>query len=166
MRKLIPTVLILGAMSLIPAMAGETPRVAAFDFELIDTSLEGEVHGVRADKQKRLGMISDQLRDLLTKSDRYVVVDHSPATGRIDEAGLLHGCNGCEAKIARGLGADLAMTGTVQKVSNLILNINLYVRDAASGERLRSMSVDIRGNTDQSWSRGLSYLVRNRLFSD
>jgi hypothetical protein len=24
-------------------------------------------------------------------------------------------------------------------------------------------SVDIRGNTDESWSRGLSYLLRNRL---
>lgn len=166
MWKLIPTVLILGVMSPVPAMAGETPRVAVFEFELIDTSLEGEVSGVRVDQQNRLRMISDQLRDLLAKSGHYIVVDHSPAKGQIDKAGHLYGCNGCEAKIARDLGADLAMTGTVQKVSNLILNINLYVRDAASGERLRSMSVDIRGNTDRSWSRGLSYLVRNRLLSD
>ena len=55
------------------------------------------------------------------------------------------------------------MTGTVHKVSNLILNINVTVRDAGSGQAVRAGSVDIRGNTDESWLRGVSYLVRNRL---
>ena len=58
------------------------------------------------------------------------------------------------------------MTGTVQKVSNLILNINLYERDVASGDLLRAMSVDIRSNTDKSWTRGVSYLVRNRFLKE
>jgi len=147
------------------AMA-ETPRLAVFDFELIDTSLEGEVSGERADEQQRLKLISDQLRQQLGESGRYEIVDIGPAAADIEKAGYIHGCNGCDAKIARGLGADLAMTGTVQKVSNLILNINLYLRDAESAERLRAMSVDIRSNTDKSWSRGVSYLVRNRILKE
>ena len=53
------------------------------------------------------------------------------------------------------------MTGTVQKVSNLILNINLYVMDADGEERAHS--ADIRGNTDEAWRRGLDWLIRNRL---
>ena len=73
--------------------------------------------------------------------------------------------NGCEAAIARRLGAEVAITGTVQKVSNLILNINLYVRDVATEKRTRTMSVDIRGNTDESWLRGISYLLRNQLLA-
>ena len=89
-----------------------------------------------------------------------------PVSEQIDDAGFLHSCNGCEAKIAANLGAEQAITGTVQKVSNLILNINLYVRDVASGKPLRAYSVDIRGNTDKSWSRGVSYMVRNRLLRD
>ena len=36
--------------------------VAVFDFELIDTSLEGEMSGERSDEQQRLLLISDQLR--------------------------------------------------------------------------------------------------------
>ena len=56
------------------------------------------------------------------------------------------------------------MTGLVQKISNLILNINVTIRDLHDGRALRAGSVDIRGNTDESWSRGMSYLVRNRLF--
>ena len=96
----------------------------------------------------------------------YVVVDETPAAAKIEDAGYLHSCNGCEAKIARDLGAELAITGTVQKVSNLILNINLYVRDAATKKQLRAMSADIRGNTDRSWSRGVTYLVKNRLLKE
>lgn len=148
------------------AAAADTPRLAVFDFELIDTSLEGEISGARADEQRRLILISDLLRRQLAESGRYEIVDVGPAAADIEKAGYLHGCNGCDAKIARGLGADLAMTGTVQKVSNLILNINLYIRDAQSGKCLRAMSVDIRGNTDRSWSRGVSYLVRNRILKE
>lgn len=143
--------------------AEEALPLAVFDFELIDTSLEGEVSGPREDEQKRLGLISDLLRKMLADSGRYEIVDVTPAAAKIQDAGYIHGCNGCDAKIAGELGAERALTGTVQKVSNLILNINLYERDVASGELLRAMSVDIRSNTDKSWSRGVSYLVRNRI---
>lgn len=145
-----------------PALASEALPLAVFDFELIDSSLEGEMRGERADEQARLGMISDLLRQMLADSGRYRILDLTPVKAEIAAAGYLHGCNGCDARIAGGLGAERAVTGTVQKVSNLILNINLYEREVASGKLLRAMSVDIRGNTDRSWSRGVSYLVRNR----
>ena len=165
MRKPIAAALAVAALSLAtPARAAEEPLpLAVFDFELIDTSLEGEVSGPREDEQKRLGLISDLLRKMLAESGRYEIVDVAPAAAKIEDAGYIHGCNGCDAKIAGELGAERALTGTVQKVSNLILNINLYERDVASGELLRAMSVDIRSNTDKSWSRGVSYLVRNRI---
>ena len=35
-------------------------------------------------------------------------------------------CGGCDMRLARRIGAELAITGTVQKVSNLILNMNIY----------------------------------------
>ena len=45
-------------------MCGPTDAqtVAVFDFELIDTSLQGEMNGPRADEQERLIRLSDQLR--------------------------------------------------------------------------------------------------------
>ena len=55
----------------------------------------------------------------------------------------------------------MAVTGTVQKVSNLILNVNVYVAGEDGTER--AFSADIRGNTDESWRRGLDWLIRNRL---
>ena len=59
--------------------------------------------------------------------------------------------------------AQLAAVGWVQKVSNLILNINLQIRDAHSGAMLALGSVDIRGNTDESWRRGTEYLLKHRI---
>ena len=48
--------------SLVAARAAEPPRLAVFDFEMIDTSLEGEIYGPRADEQERLMRVGDQLR--------------------------------------------------------------------------------------------------------
>jgi hypothetical protein len=48
----------------------------------------------------------------------------------------------------------------IQKVSNLILNINLEVRSETGATRYRG-SVDIRGNTDESWLRGVRRLAEN-----
>jgi Protein of unknown function (DUF2380) len=40
-------------------------------------------------------------------------------------------CNGCERDLAEKIGAEWAAWGIVQKVSNLILNINLYMEGRA-----------------------------------
>jgi hypothetical protein len=137
-------------------------RAAVFDFEFLDTSQEGEAFGRRADEAARVRAASEQLRGLLAERG-IAPVDLAPAKARIDKAAPLTRCNGCEADIARELGADLAVTGVIQKVSNLILNFNVAILDARTGAPLRAASVDIRGNTDESWRRGVSYLVRNRL---
>lgn len=145
----------------------DKPRTAAvFDFELIDTSLEGEMRGQQPAEQTRLALISHRLRDLLAQSGRYEPIDIAPAATAIEAAGSLYGCNGCEADIARQLGAELAIRGVVQKVSNLILNMTVYVTESETGRHVTGASVDIRGNTDESWLRGVSYLVRNRLAVD
>jgi hypothetical protein len=67
--------------------------------------------------------------------------------------------------LARELGADLELTGVVQKVSNLILNISMYLRDAHTGGLVLVANADMRGNTDESWSRATRYLIRERLLA-
>jgi hypothetical protein len=72
-------------------------------------------------------------------------------------------CGGCEFDYGDQLGADYAAWMVVQKVSDLILNINVYMADVAAGKLVFVHSVDIRGNTDESWTRGITYLVKNYL---
>jgi Protein of unknown function (DUF2380) len=144
-----------------PARA-EGARAAVFDLEFLDSSLEGELKGTRADEQERLARTTDELRRRLAASGRYVVVDTTPLKAEIRGSNL-QACGGCDLRFARALGADLAITGVVQKVSNLILNMNIYVRDAQTGQLVNAASADMRGNTDESWSRTLEWLLRNRL---
>ena len=156
--------LLFASLAAYPGAAGtQVLRAAVFDFDLVDTSLEGASGTVRGDEAARLALISDTLRRMVAERG-ITVVDLAPARERIAKAAPLTRCNGCDLELARELGAELAVTGSVQKVSNLILNINVMIRDARDGQAVRGGSVDIRGNTDESWSRGISYLVRNRLF--
>ncbi|MGY3587699.1 hypothetical protein ACVIGB_003248 [Bradyrhizobium sp. USDA 4341] len=140
----------------------EPPKLAVFDLEMIDTSLQGEVDGPRTDEQARLLRTGDQVRKELADSGKFHVLDIAPVNAAAHGSNL-QACGGCDVKLAGELGADLAMTGVVQKVSNLILNINLYLRDVHTGQLVAAVSADMRGNTDESWSRATDYLVRNRL---
>jgi len=144
------------------ARAGGT-MVAVFDFELVDTSLEGATYGPRPDEQARLDRLGDELRQGLAKSGRVEIVDIAPVEARA-RASNLRACGGCDAGFARELGAKFAVTGWVQKISNLILNVNVSVRDAGTGKVVAGKSVDMRGNTDETWSRALDWLLRNFFF--
>jgi hypothetical protein len=142
----------------------DPPKVAVFDFELVDTSLQGEVSGPRADEQDRLARAGDQLRKALTESGKFQLMDISSVNAAAHGSNL-QACGGCDVQYAQKLGADLVIAGVVQKVSNLILNINIYLRDVHTGRLVTLASADMRGNTDESWSRTMSYLVRNRLLA-
>ena len=150
-------------MASVPVRA-DPPKVVVFDFELVDTSLQGEVDGPRTDEQRRLMSTGDQLRKALAESGKFAVLDIAPVNAAAHGSNL-QSCGGCDVHYARQLGADFAITGVVQKVSNLILNMNVYIRDARTGQVVTSMSADFRGNTDESWSRAASYLLRNRLLA-
>ncbi len=155
---------VLLSLALSPAARADEPKAAVFDFELIDSSLQGEKDGQRADEQARLLRAGDQLRQGLADSNKYVLVDIAPVRAEAHNANL-QACGGCDVQFAQKLGADLAITGTVQKVSNLILNMNIYIRNARTGHLVTAMSADFRSNTDESWSRTVSYLLRNRLLA-
>jgi hypothetical protein len=149
-----------------PALAADPPKLALFPLELFDSSLEGEVEGANPADQARLEMLERELRERLEASGRFALVETAPVAARVEDAGHLYSCNGCEVPLAAALGADLALVGWVQKVSNLILNLNLTIRDVATRELLFAGGVDIRGNTDESWRHGIRYLLKNRLLKE
>lgn len=135
--------------------------IAVFNFELLDD--QHELSPAYAE-YARLPVISDQLREAFTRSGLYRVVDNKPEMALIERyraSQLLYACNGCELGIGKALHADRVLIGWVQKVSNLILNINIAIKDVATGEVVLNKSVDRRGNTDGTWRRGIDYLVKS-----
>ena len=163
MRALAAFVTILLA-SLAPAGAADPPRLAVFDFEMIDTSLPGQFYGTNADERERLSRVGEQVRKELGESGKFQIVDISPVNAAARQSNL-QACGGCDVKLAQQLNADFEITGVVQKVSNLILNINVYLRDVHTGRLAAVASVDMRGNTDESWRRATRYLIHERLLA-
>jgi hypothetical protein len=137
-------------------------RAAVMDFELVNEMRDYETEESQAAQQRRLALISDALRREFDQRGMYRTADNSAAAKLIADQRArqdLRNCNGCELDIGRALGADVVILCWVQKVSNLILNLNIEVKDVASGKTLYTKSVDLRGNTDNSWLRGINYMV-------
>jgi hypothetical protein len=150
-------------LSLAPAAASAREQSAAiFDFELTDTSRDNQLAPTDAEHVARLALITDRLRTRLAESGRFSVVDIAPVVKQA-QASNLQSCGGCDVKLASEVGADLAVTGMVFKISNLILNMTIFVRDTKTGSNLAVAQADLRGDTDESWTRTLDWLVRNRL---
>lgn len=137
----------------------EPLKAAVFDFQLANVGSQPPTDADRA----RLEPLSAQFRSLLAESGRYRIVAVDPVKEEVAKGSDLRRCNGCAEDYARTLSADVAITGEIQKVSNLILNINVYVKDLKGGKPEQAYSVDIRGNNDTSFDRGLRYLVKNNL---
>jgi hypothetical protein len=133
-------------------------KAAVFDFQFSNLS---PVPSDRADTA-RLNRVS-ALRDLLQTKGLFTVVSVDPVRDEVAKSADLRRCNGCADELARKLGADVAITGEVQKVSNLILNLNVYVKPLGGSAPEKAYSVDLRGDTDESFDRGIRYLVENNM---
>ena len=143
----------------------EGAEVAFLGIHFIDTSTEGAYFGERPDQAARIALIEDAVRERLV-AEGLSLADIAPAAEELARTRNVAHCNGCEVRIAERLGADYALVGEVQKVSNLILSMNLVLRDAGTGAFVRGQSVDIRSNTDDSWLRGIRYILDNNIFRE
>lgn len=138
------------------------PAIALLDCVVIDDNAAYNDASVTQSQQARAAMASTELRTRVDQRGLFKVADNRPAAALIDgftKTQDLSACNGCELEIGRKLGVQRVGVCWVQKISNLILNINLRIEDTASGQVVFQRSVDIRGNTDQSWRRGVDALV-------
>jgi hypothetical protein len=152
-------------VALLPCTGQAQERSAAiFDFELTDTSRENQLAPTDAEHRARLAMVSERLRMRLAESGRFSVTDIAPVAKEA-QASNLQACGGCDVTLAAKVGADLAVTGMVRKVSNLILSMVIFVRDAKTGDNLAVAHAGMRGDTDESWNRAVDWLVRNRLLA-
>lgn len=160
----LPILLSVLAIAVAADARADSPRTVVFDLELIDMSLEA-ARGENPDQTHRIEIATAELRRLLAESGQVDLVELSPKAEEIRRNAPLHRCNGCEDEIARSLGAELEVVSLVQKTSNLILNFSVAIKDLRAEKVIRAGSVDIRGNNDEMWLRGVRWLVKNRLLA-
>ncbi|WP_300035570.1 DUF3280 domain-containing protein [uncultured Roseobacter sp.] len=156
--------LILLIFLLTSAAAQAEDKVAFFGIFLLDSSLQTTELGQDPAEQARLEMLNTMVAERFA-AEGYAFVDLQPAAGDIDRYVNLAKCYGCDSRIAQKLGADFSLVGEVQKTSDLIIAMNLQLRSAGTGDLVRGGVVDIRGNTDDTWRRGMRYILNNRIFT-
>ena len=149
--------------SLFPVAASAQMRsMAVFDFELVDTSRQDRLAPPNAEHQARIALISNQLRKRFADSGRFNILDIAPVNAQA-YASNLQSCGECDMSLAGQIGAELAVTGIVYKVSNLILHMTIYIRDVKAEVNIAAAQADMRGDTDETWVRTVDWLVRNGL---
>ncbi len=142
--------------------ADSPPTLALIGFELID---EQNDTSRAAENARHLELAQRLMTEQLQQRGLYRMLDIAPARAEIErvraEQAWVYQCNGCLVDIGAQLGTRLVAVGWVQKVSNLILNINLEIRDVSNNTVVLTKSVDLRGNTDETWSRAVNFMVRD-----
>ena len=134
---------------------------------VLDVELTGDTGGPEfaREHQARLALASTKLRESVSRTSLYQLIDNTPAQKTIDELKAqylyLHDCNGCDLDLGRQLGADKVMVAWVNRVSGLILSMTYEIHDVATGQIAARKSFDFRGDNDTSWTRAIEYMVRD-----
>ncbi len=145
---------------ILAALATPAPvALAVFDFELEDTTAASADASAASDASY-LAEVTGSVREALSQSGRYRIVDVS---GEVGKGRALRDCGGCEAGIAKELGADRSLIGVVRRVSRAEYTLGFQVRDARSGAVLARGDSGLRMGADYSWKRGAVRLVSDRL---
>ncbi len=133
-------------------------KIAVFPFELEDLAAAS-----KGGEAPHLAQATDEARKQLAESGRYTLVDTAAADISAAKGQALRDCGGCEAAIARKLGADQALLGVVSRISNTEYLVKLQISDARTGEVIARLSSELRMGADYSWSRGVRWVIQNRL---
>ena len=150
--------------------ANAAQRTIVFPFDLILLKKEEDffigASKPSPDEQRRLAAALEQLRELLLGQGTYEFVDLAPFAKEIEDTAPLYDCNGCELRLARKIGGDLAVVSAVDKVSDTLLNMQITMFDVATGGAVKRGSVVIQGNTDEAWTRGVRWIFKNKLSAE
>lgn len=161
---LLAALLLAAAAAAAPALDRDGP-VAFLGLTFLDTSTEGAYFGERPEERARIGLLEEAVRARFAE-EGFSLLDLDPVAEELARTKNPARCYGCELRMGAKLGARYVLVGEVQKISNLILSMNLVMREVESGAVVRGMAVDIRSNTDDSWLRGMRYILNNHFFRD
>lgn len=153
----------------VPAAATEPTRpipIVVFGFELDDFTAGGPIAGESAEETARLERVTLRVREALAASGWYRLVDPTAIETETMRQHWLRNCNACEADIALAAGAEQSLLGIFRKLSVMQQMLEFRIRDAKTGRIIAQMQTDLRGETDESWTRAATWLIKNRVFAD
>lgn len=140
-------------------------KVAFLGIHFTDMSTEGALNGAREDETRRVAISEEYIIRRLTEHG-FDVLATDAIDAELEKYTNPARCNGCDLEFGKALGARYVVVSEVVKISNLIQSVNIAVRDVETGRQIKGMAVDIRGNTDAAWERGLRYILDRHVLID
>jgi hypothetical protein len=146
-----------------PVTAPAPIQIAVFDFELEDMSAAGAPNNVPAPDAGYLADVTKGVRDLFAQSGHYHLVEADSADADAARKHDLRDCDGCDAGIAKELGADQSLVGVVRRISRTEYVVRFQIRDSRTGAVISKGDSGLRMGANYSWPRGAVRLVRDRV---
>jgi hypothetical protein len=137
-------------------------EIAVFAFELQDSSPSAALLRKSTTDTAVMAKVTDAARRELAQSGRYSLIDVSHADAGPVRDGSLRNCEGCEAAIARQLGAAQSLIGVVTKVTQTDYYITICIRDARTGKIIDQQEANFAGS-EEGWSSGVRMLIRHQV---
>ena len=137
-------------------------KIAVFDFELEDVSPAAALLNQTTNRTAIMDKVSSEARRELAESGRYSVIDASKANAKAVTSTSLRNCDGCEAGIARQLGADQSLIGVVRSVTQTDYYVAIQIRDARTGKLIDQQEANFAGG-EEGWPSGVRMLIKHQL---
>jgi hypothetical protein len=159
------TVVVIGGMSgrsSAESTGSGAVKIAVFGFELEDATPAAAYVGKPTTSDESLQKATVAAREQLAGSGRYsiVSVDGADATQVRDRT--LRNCDGCEAAIARKLGAQQSMIGIVNRATQTDYYIAVVIRDTSTGKVIDSQAANFAGG-EEGWASGVRMLIKHQV---
>lgn len=164
LNRLIPAAAVITLLTVTLGAAEPTVKIAVFDFELQDFSA-AEAQTPDAIDARYLTEATDQTRRLLTQDPHYRLIDTTSTSAPEAKNRTLRDCNGCEAGIARELGADRSLIGIVSRISRTEFTVKIQIRDAKTAALITEQTTPLQMGANYAWPRGATHLVKDHLLS-
>ena len=139
--------------------------LAVFPFELDDFSAGAAFKVTNPVDQGQIQATTNAVRKLLAQSGRYVLVNVTRANAEAMKTHRLRDCNGCDADIARGLGAQESLVGVVRRISQTEFTVRIVMRDSRTGATRTDVQSGLRLGAAYAWNLGAGQVVETQILA-
>lgn len=140
-------------------------KLALFAFELDDRSAGGGIIAQDAIDTENLTRATQEAGRMLSASGRYAIVDTSSVASEVTVAGGVLNCNGCDATLAKKLGAEQSMIGVFTRVNRTEFTLQILVRDANTSAVISNDFTGLRMGANYAWPRGVVWLMDKKILA-
>jgi len=137
-------------------------KIAVFEFEFEDLSPAASLLNKTTNRTATMDKVSSEARRELTESGHYSVIDASKVAATAVTSKSLRNCDGCEAAIARQLGADQSLIGVVRSVTQTDYYVAIQIRDARTGKLIDQQEANVAGG-EEGWPSGVRMLIKHQI---